>query len=69
MEILENAVPFANGSCRKFKADVLVNFTIEQLLSLGGCDLSSTSKSTLCDLILTFIIRAYFTVTDDMFQV
>ena len=29
LEILENAVPFANGSCRKFKADVLVNFLKE----------------------------------------
>ena len=29
LEILENAVPFATGSCRKFKADVLVNFLKE----------------------------------------
>ena len=26
MEILENTVPFATGSCRKFKADVLVEW-------------------------------------------
>ena len=25
LEILENAVPFATGSCRTFKADVLMN--------------------------------------------
>ena len=29
LEILEDAVPFATGSCRKFKADVLVNFLKE----------------------------------------
>ena len=26
LEILENAVPFATGSCRKFKAHVLVEW-------------------------------------------
>ena len=26
MEILENTVPFATGSCRKFKADILVEW-------------------------------------------
>ena len=28
LEILENAVPFATGSCRKFKPDVLVEWKV-----------------------------------------
>ena len=28
LEILENAVPFSTGSCRKFKPDVLVEWKV-----------------------------------------
>ena len=28
LEILENSVPFATGSCRKFKPDVLVEWKV-----------------------------------------
>ena len=28
LEILENAVPFVSGSCRKFKPDVLVEWKV-----------------------------------------